>query len=179
MWANGLWTHSVSVCCWWRCDCLWELPESCPECHEEQIQHVQWPAMVSLIRSCTSERSADCPSMSDISYWIEYKYRRTDLPSLFFVCTCSYNLTTVLLPLWLFSTVCSFVADFLSTFYPHQFMYMFVPHRFMYMFKCNFLPSSVFVVLLCVDCEVCKYDHDVYRKTDHLAHLLKLELRSY
>ena len=83
VWANGLWAHSVSVCCWWRCDwSLWELPESCPECHEEQIQHVQWPAMVSLIRSCTSERSADRPSMSDITelldriHWV-YKNRST------------------------------------------------------------------------------------------------------
>ena len=46
--------------------CLRELPESRPERREEQIQRIQWPAMVSLIRSCTSERSADRPSMSDI-----------------------------------------------------------------------------------------------------------------
>ena len=46
--------------------CLRELPKSHPECQEEQIQHIQWPAMVSLIRSCTSERSAGRPSMSDI-----------------------------------------------------------------------------------------------------------------
>ena len=46
--------------------CLRELPESRPERQEEQIQRVQWPAMVSLIRSCTSERSAGRPSMSDI-----------------------------------------------------------------------------------------------------------------
>ena len=46
--------------------CLRELPESRPERQEEQIQRVQWPAMVFLIRSCTSERPADRPSMSDI-----------------------------------------------------------------------------------------------------------------
>ena len=46
--------------------CLWELPESHPEQQEEQIHHVKWPAMASLTRSCTSERSADRPSMSDI-----------------------------------------------------------------------------------------------------------------
>ena len=58
------------------------------------------------------------------SYWIEYKYRRTDLPSLFL-----YVHVVIILPLfcchyWLFSTVCSFVADFLSTFYLHRFMYI-------------------------------------------------------
>ena len=46
--------------------CLRELPESRPERRENQIQRIQWPAMVSLIRSCTSERSAGRPSMSDI-----------------------------------------------------------------------------------------------------------------
>ena len=46
--------------------CLREVPESQPERREDQIQRIQWPAMVSLIRSCTSERSADRPSMSDI-----------------------------------------------------------------------------------------------------------------
>ena len=46
--------------------CLQELPKSCLERQEEQIQRIQWPAMVSLIRSCTSERSAGRPSMSDI-----------------------------------------------------------------------------------------------------------------
>ena len=46
--------------------CLRKLPESRPERREDQIQHIQWPAMVSLIRSCTSERSADRPCMSDI-----------------------------------------------------------------------------------------------------------------
>ena len=45
---------------------LRELPESRPERREEQIQRIQWPAMVSLIRSCTSETSAERPSMSDI-----------------------------------------------------------------------------------------------------------------
>ena len=46
--------------------CLRELPKSQPERRKDQIQHIQWPAIVSLIRSCTSERSTDCPSMSDI-----------------------------------------------------------------------------------------------------------------
>ena len=46
--------------------CLRELPESQPERRKDQIQHIQWPAIVSLIRSCTSERSTDRPSMSDI-----------------------------------------------------------------------------------------------------------------
>ena len=46
--------------------CLQEVPESQPERREKQIQRIQWPAMVSLIRSCTSERSAGRPSMSDI-----------------------------------------------------------------------------------------------------------------
>ena len=46
--------------------CLRKLLESQPECRKDQIQHIQWPAMVSLIRSCTSERSAGRPSMSDI-----------------------------------------------------------------------------------------------------------------
>ena len=48
---------------------LQELPESRPEMNAKKmtkIKCVQWPAMVSLIRSCTSERSADRPSMSDI-----------------------------------------------------------------------------------------------------------------
>ena len=44
---------------------LRELPESRLERREDQIQRIQWPAMVSLIRSCTSKRSADRPSMSD------------------------------------------------------------------------------------------------------------------
>ena len=128
------WTHSVSVCCWWRC-----VFESSPSPDQNAKKN----------RSSVSSGQPWCPSLeaapvrdlltvpawvTSWSYWIEYKYRRTDLHSLFFVCTCSYNLTTVLLPLQLFSTVCSFVADFLSIFYPHQFMYMF-----------NFLPSSVYV----------------------------------
>ena len=46
--------------------CLRKLPESQPECRKDRIQNIQWPAMVSLIRSCTSEKSADRPSMSDI-----------------------------------------------------------------------------------------------------------------
>ena len=50
---------------------LRELPESRPECRENQIQRIRWPVMVSLIRSCTSERSADRPHMSDIMELLE------------------------------------------------------------------------------------------------------------
>ena len=32
--------------------CLRELPESKPECRQEQIQRIQWVSMVSLIRRC-------------------------------------------------------------------------------------------------------------------------------
>lgn len=39
-------------------------PKSQPK--GEQIQHIQCQAMVSLVRSCTSERCAECPSMGDI-----------------------------------------------------------------------------------------------------------------
>ena len=46
--------------------CLCKFPESRPERRNDQIRRIQWPAMVTLIRSCTSEKSADRPSMSDI-----------------------------------------------------------------------------------------------------------------
>ena len=44
--------------------CLRKLPES--KNREEEIQHIEWPEMVSLIESCISENRSDRPSMSDI-----------------------------------------------------------------------------------------------------------------
>ena len=46
--------------------CVRELPESSPAQREAQIMQIQWAAMVSLVRRCTSERPADRPSMGDI-----------------------------------------------------------------------------------------------------------------
>ena len=46
--------------------CVQELPESSRAQREAQILQVQWAAMVSLVRRCTSERPADRPSMGDI-----------------------------------------------------------------------------------------------------------------
>ena len=47
--------------------CLHQQPEANPVLRETQIQRIQWPAMVSLIRRCISERPADRPSMRDIT----------------------------------------------------------------------------------------------------------------
>ena len=46
--------------------CLRELPESQPERHQEQIQHILWVSMVSLIRRCTSMTADDRPTMIDV-----------------------------------------------------------------------------------------------------------------
>ena len=46
--------------------CVRELPESSRAQREAQILQIQWAAMVSLVRRCTSERPADRPSMGDI-----------------------------------------------------------------------------------------------------------------
>ena len=46
--------------------CVREFPESSPVQREAQILQIQWAAMVSLVRRCTSERPADRPSMRDI-----------------------------------------------------------------------------------------------------------------
>ena len=46
--------------------CLRELPEAKPDLREVQIQRIQWPAMVSLIRKCIIERPAGRSSMRDI-----------------------------------------------------------------------------------------------------------------
>ena len=46
--------------------CIRELPESSPAQREAQILQINWAAMVSLVRRCTSERPADRPSMRDI-----------------------------------------------------------------------------------------------------------------
>ena len=46
--------------------CTREFPESSPAQREAQILQIQWAAMVSLVRRCTSERPADRPSMRDI-----------------------------------------------------------------------------------------------------------------
>ena len=46
--------------------CLQQLPESDRAQREVQIQSIQWPAMVSLVRQCTSKNAADRPNTSDI-----------------------------------------------------------------------------------------------------------------
>ena len=46
--------------------CIRRLPESSPAQREAHILQIQWAAMVSLVRRCTSERPADRPSMRDI-----------------------------------------------------------------------------------------------------------------
>ena len=51
---------------------LRELPKSRPERREEQIQHIQWPAMVSLIRSYTRGLLGIPAWVTSWSYWIRY-----------------------------------------------------------------------------------------------------------
>ena len=51
--------------------CLRELPEATQEEREAQIQRVQWPAMVSLIRRCVRERPEDRPSVTDITNMLD------------------------------------------------------------------------------------------------------------
>ena len=46
--------------------CVRRFPESSPAQREAQILQIQWAAMVSLVRRCTSERPDDRPSMTDI-----------------------------------------------------------------------------------------------------------------
>ena len=46
--------------------CLRQLPESDRAQREVQIQRIQWPTMVSLVRQCTSEGTAHRPNISDI-----------------------------------------------------------------------------------------------------------------
>ena len=46
--------------------CVRRFPETSPAQREAQILQIQWAAMVSLVRRCTSERPADRPSMRDI-----------------------------------------------------------------------------------------------------------------
>lgn len=57
--------------------CLCILPESQPEHRQNQIRCIQWPAMLSFVRSCIAEMPVDCPSMSDImEHQIGYVYCR-------------------------------------------------------------------------------------------------------
>ena len=51
--------------------CVRRFPESSPAQREAQILQIQWAAMVSLVRRCTSERPADRPSMRDIMLIID------------------------------------------------------------------------------------------------------------
>ena len=46
--------------------CVRRFPEQSRAQREAQILQIQWAAMVSLVRRCTSERPADRPSMGDI-----------------------------------------------------------------------------------------------------------------
>ena len=57
--------------------CIRRLPD--PAQREAQILQIQWAAMVSLVRRCTSERPADRPSMRDIMELLgkDYYYQLT------------------------------------------------------------------------------------------------------
>ena len=51
--------------------CLRELPEATQEEREPQIQRIQWPVMVFLIRRCVRERPEDRSSITDINNMLE------------------------------------------------------------------------------------------------------------
>ena len=46
--------------------CVRRFPDSSPALREAQILQIQWAAMVSLVKRCTSERPADRPNMENI-----------------------------------------------------------------------------------------------------------------
>ena len=47
--------------------CIQELPEITPEERQKQIQCINWPAMVAIINSCTSDSPTDRPDITDVS----------------------------------------------------------------------------------------------------------------
>ena len=67
--------------------CVRELPESSPAQREAQILQIQWAAMVSLVRRCTSERPADRPSMGDIMELLGRDYSTSLLSAAHCVCS--------------------------------------------------------------------------------------------
>ena len=67
--------------------CIRRFPESSPAQKEAQILQIQWTAMVSLVRRCTSERPADRPSMRDI---MELLGRSDCTPHYYSHCVCSH-----------------------------------------------------------------------------------------
>ena len=68
--------------------CVRELPGSSPAQREAQILQIQWAAMVSLVRRCTSERPADRPSMRDIMELLG----RPDCTPHFYLTVCSLTI---------------------------------------------------------------------------------------
>ena len=60
------WMFLALVCCMIVEMCLQQFPESDRAQREVQIQCVLWPAMVSLVRQCTSENTADRPNTMEL-----------------------------------------------------------------------------------------------------------------
>ena len=72
--------------------CIRELPESSPTQREAQILHIQWAAMVSLVRRCTSERPADRPSMRDIMELLG----RSDCTPHYYLTVCALTIASII-----------------------------------------------------------------------------------
>ena len=66
--------------------CVRRFPESIPAQREAQILQIQWAAMVSLVRRCTSKRPADRPSMRDIMELLGRDYSAHLIAILLFMC---------------------------------------------------------------------------------------------
>ena len=71
--------------------CIRELPESTPVQREAQILQIQWAAMVSLVRRCTSERPADRPSMRDIMELLG----RSDCTPHYYLTACALTIASI------------------------------------------------------------------------------------
>ena len=71
--------------------CVRELPGSTPAQKEAQILKIQWAAMVSLVRRCTSERPADRPSMRDIMELLG----RSDCTPHYYITVCALTIASI------------------------------------------------------------------------------------
>ena len=71
--------------------CIRRFPESSPAQREAQILQIQWAAMVSLVRRCTSERPADRPSMRDIMELLG----RSDCTPHYYLTVCALTIASI------------------------------------------------------------------------------------
>ena len=71
--------------------CIRRFPESSPAQKEAQILQIQWTAMVSLVRRCTSERPADRPSMRDIMELLG----RSDCTPHYYLTVCALTIASI------------------------------------------------------------------------------------